>query len=779
MAQNNENDFSGGITDYYLDPLPNKHAKMDNWLITGDNTATVRPGSRLYDTAHPRAEAGRIGKVFEFGSKIFKIIKTKLFRYETSGWVHLSGIVPANNVAFPGAIANSTDQTNFSIVQQNNHFLMTSTAQVGMPRKAYLDNGGTWRIFTAGLPALTFANSYPTFTPAIAGVSDYIYFFCHTRTYQVSGGVTFKDFGPVVQYPVNTANNMNGVGATITIVPNVGNVWPHVADSANEFYDQVNNKISIYRTTTQGTVGYFVGEVAVGSVAAFVDDKSDSELGESLYINGDVLDWDQPPICKFLTQCQDIIWFANVIEVENGAPIKRPYRIRQGIQFGLDKAPVSFFVDVDGDITGMSSIGDFPIVFTERKCWRLEGFVDTQGNGFTRKILLSDTVGCIENDSIIQSQRGLAFAALDGFYFSDGYNVMLISESLALSYSKLLADVYNLVPALTVTKTLRRKRISGSYDRSNDCYYWSIHTDTEKVDNDSHLIFDASMGINANASFTSASSGADYMPSACVFVGDDMIRGDNRGYLLLQKEDYFDDVMIESRPAATDWINKAIPYDYISSARSMGDSTITKWAGVLQTTFVNLSDISIQPQTTDDDQKDWRLLKEMRFRGNYIWGQKNMVWGTASDIWNYRAFIFFERRFPHGSLRFTYKQIRFTPSYTVILASFDTDQAILDPIANTVTITGLISQFETDHVGYYLHFEYDNYLLAYEIITWNSATQVVIDPSPGGFAIGTYRWEIRGYRKGERPALRNHITLYEPFGDSQHGFRRTDGGGNG
>ena len=170
MTQNVEKDFSGGITDYYLDPAGNQHAKLDNWLLEKNNTATVRSGSRVYDSAFARAENGRVGKVFEFAGSIFKVISTKLWRYTVIGWAHLKGPVAAGDVAFPSADSTS----GFSYVKQNNHLILTSNKSVGLPRKAYLDNSSVWRIFTAGLPKLTFASSYPSFVPSVAEAVGYI-----------------------------------------------------------------------------------------------------------------------------------------------------------------------------------------------------------------------------------------------------------------------------------------------------------------------------------------------------------------------------------------------------------------------------------------------------------------------------------------------------------------------------------------------------------------------------------------------------------------------------
>lgn len=788
MEQNKEEDFTGGITDFYLDPAPNKSAKLDNFLISKDRTTTQRCGSELYDVAYPRpvGVTTRIGKAFEFLATVFKVNAGHLWRYLAgTGWVELSGtVLPATDIAFNGATVANT----FSVAQMNNHLVVTSDTLGCLPRKVYKDNGNVWRIFSAGLPRIVWpvqpisTDPNPTFAASTPAGKNFLYFFALYRTYTTSDGTVFEDIGPVTVVAATNMSDMTTGANSITIQPRnaagsgaVGVAFP--ANSAAEFYDRTNWKMRIWRSKTSGTVGYYVGDMAPGDLN-FVDSQHDNALGSVVYIDGDVLDWDPPPIAKYVVAANNAMWYAHVKELEGGVQVLRPFRVRQSIQFGPDKCPASFYTDVDRDITGIGAIGDYPIVFAERKFWRLEGVVDSQGNGFTRKVLVSDTVGCISSDSISQSQRGIAFAGHDGFYFTDGFNVRRVSDDLELTYGRLITDVVNLAGATTVTAATRKRRITGAYDRATDRYWFGVQTGTETLDNDQYVILDANFGLTANSPFTTASSGADLAPTASVFVDGVLLRGDTRGYLFAHRETLYSDREVSASLAAASWFTKAVPFDYMSAARSMGDSTVDKWAGILQAVFLNLTDLSVQPQTCDNDSADWQDLKELRFRSHFIWGQSELVWGEASDIWNYRSFIFFERRFPRGSLRFTYKQVRFKSPYTVILASGVGDDAAFVPGGATMTLTGLTNVFVADYVGYYVHYAQDGYTKAYRIlsIAGNVAT---LDVSANVLVVGSYPWEIRGAPKGERVAMRNNVYTFERFfGNAQPGWRTVDKAGN-
>ena len=77
-------DFSGGITDYYLSAPPNKMKQCDNLLINqyqNQGKVFTRPGSELWDLTAPLPDANRITTCFYYKDTLFVQILSKLYYY--------------------------------------------------------------------------------------------------------------------------------------------------------------------------------------------------------------------------------------------------------------------------------------------------------------------------------------------------------------------------------------------------------------------------------------------------------------------------------------------------------------------------------------------------------------------------------------------------------------------------------------------------------------------------------------------------------------------------
>ena len=265
----------------------------------------------------------------------------------------------------------------------------------------------------------------------------------------------------------------------------------------------------------------------------------------------------------------------------------------------------------------------------------LREIVDSFGRGFNRLRVISDTVGCVSNNSIVRTIRGLFFAAEDGFYYSDGFQLQKLSEHLNERYT------------LAVRSDAQSKRISGAQDPLTKRVYWSMQENPDDTDNNSIWVLDPFWGISTESSFTSWDSGIDMKPTSLEFVDGNLVRADSRGYSLEHKEELFTDPVIDTGAAFTNlWETKGIIYDYTSCAYPFGTETGRKWVTKLLSIFKNLSNLSVQPISINDDSFIDKNLKEDRFRSNLTWGDAEVVWGDENLIWNFNGLIIVDRRFP-------------------------------------------------------------------------------------------------------------------------------------
>jgi hypothetical protein len=171
-------------------------------------------------------------------------------------------------------------------------------------------------------------------------------------------------------------------------------------------------------------------------------------------------------------------------------------------------------------------------------------------------------------------------------------------------------------------------------------------------------------------------------------------------------------------------------------------------------------------------------MKQIRYRGSLVWGQDDFIWGSSDFIWRDSGNIIAKRMFPSGTLRCTHKQIKFTNSLTVIIKSDDYVPAIV----NAVNRTFLMGNYPTDTwptsmVGYWIQCEHNNYSIDYKILSRTDDTLTVED-TLGTLISGTWKWQVVGYRKGEKFVLDAVTLMYTMFGESQTGFQVADAGGN-
>jgi len=747
-------DFSGGITDNYIACAPNQYEQGDNFFITDNRKLRVRPGEAIFDAVNylPNflVANARTNALLVFEDQIFEVQGRKCYFNKPSvGYAELEG--PSTNDCLPAGTTASV----LSFTEWNKQLFVTSDA-FGSVMKVYKDSAGVFQVRTAGLPAIL----APVVTKGAAGAASYVYAFAYYYTYTV-GTVTFEDFGATALVQIEAAALPSANPVNITVIPVISN-------GATDNYDTANIKVKIYRTQDGGDTFYYVKEVTNGTTST-TDNATDATIsaGVVLYTDGGVLDNDPPPQAKFLVTANDIVWYAHIKE---GTEVFSN-RIRQSNKFDPDSCPEDFVEEVEGEITGLGTVGIYPIVFCNNRIYRFEGFYDFLGRGVIDKREVSGTVGCISARSIVKTREGLFFAGQDGFYFTDGFQVLKISEQLNETYK-------------TITATaIQRARITGVYEPINNRVWWAVQNDTTSGDNDGAMVLDLRWGLTERMTFTTVSGGTSFAPSAIAYFDGSIVRADRRGYLMRFQDVLTTDQRVDVLANPVNWEKQTIIYNYISGATPFSSTEVRKWVPWITITSQNISNTSMMIYSENDDSQIEVPLKEVRFRSNLTWGDSTLTWRDETLLWNYNKLIEVKRRFPAGGLRCSYKQVRFTNALTIIERSDSLAAAVVN--ANTLVITlntvdpSIV--WPSDVVDYFIYFEFDSYGEGYQIVTRDSNTKLTVT-DPGNILLpfdgSNGKWIIRGYKRGDLQHLLSYNIMWAPLSASQDSFDPGEVGGN-
>lgn len=743
-------DWSGGITDHYLNGPLNCSEVLDNFLINRNKKPVERPGSEIYNEDYFLNPAGnsRVGHLSYFQDILFYQVARNLYFVDGSGWNTLVGPVDS----FP-VLGAGTTASHMSMTEWKDHLLLTVDTY-SSPRQVYLDGSSDPQVRTIGLPALA---STPTCTPSSAGAVSvsYLYGFCHKITYTV-GTVSHT-----VRGPITDATATDAAGDEITVgTPCAITAIPVLTNSTTECWDTATISVEIYRSTNGGVDRKYVGAVTNGTTT-FSDTITDALLGIDIYTAGDVSDNEPPPQAKYVINADGIVWYLNCKEGSE----EKAFRARQALKDQPYSCPGDIYVDVEGDITAGGVIDTFPIVFTKNKAYRFEGYVDNQGQGFTRKKIISRTVGCVSHNGIVPVLGGLYFPGPDGFYFTNGYQVQKISNHLNASYK-----------AATTTEAFQ-KRIYGALDPIDQRVYWTMTSSSTETDCDELWVLDPYFGIKPESCFTTWSGGDNMTPTALAFIDNELVRADRTGYVFKHSASLYTDPIIDDGVDADLWLTTSVIYDYTSVAMSFGSEVQKKQVPKITVSAKNESNLSLLIQSINDDSAVAVDLKEIRYRNNMIWGDLDVSWGDPSIVWNYSGTILAERWFPAGSMRCVYKQVRMTNSDTIILNSDSYGQVTITAAGPTALLLDGGLTWPNDIGGYYFYLASDDYEQGYEITARTDDTLTLSDA--GGLLVdGDYAWIIKGYRKGERLSLEAYTLSYEMFGEGTRGFDPAESGAN-
>lgn len=637
----------------------------------------------------------------------------------------------------------------------------------------------------------------PFFKPQIA---SYLYSFLYKYEYNGQNGTEFLNLGPPIEVgPIETArifprgtvldtgdDSIKKVDNKVDVISEIEITHlPELLNDLDTNYDEDNILVQIYRTTDTGTTFYLEDEVENGA-ASYTDQISDNLDGngidrlstrELLYTTGGNVANDPPPRSRFVHLIGNTAYYGYITEGETTFP----GRILQSVPGSPDTGPATFFDDVEDELIGVSSAKGVPLAFCKNSLYRFTGQFTQQGLGVLTHEPISEELGCLSAESIVKTEVGVFFAGTDGFYYTDGYQLIKISIDLDLTYG------------LWTKSDTQKERIYGTYDKLNRRIWWAMQSQPTGTDPDKVFIYHLNYGIKPSGVFTTASNGTHFRPSALAFYQGEIIRGDTRGLIFRHNAIYKTDPKIPAEDTgdnANDWGYVHIPYLYRSCAVDFGTITEGNWASKFHLLGKNVGNANIQVRGISDNRyysENNKPLAPIAYRDNMRWGDATINWGDAESLWQYSGKLDVRRHFPRGAIRASLKQIEILPLSQGVYRYEDwpefsfADTVALSKEVNILTpSTHTAITWPTDVVGMTISFENDEYVTEWEIESVASDMIVVIDEDDTLPDLTNQKWVIRGYMKETSISPLSYMILYANVGERGEFYKgAVDRGENG
>ena len=649
----------------------------------------------------------------------------------------------------------------------------------------------TFQFLLKQVPNLNF------FIPSYSAVAYAVFF---SDSYQVEpNGITYLVQGnPVVSastqcpisQPVGTlpTNLYSTLYPTLMTTAQYGTVLsnlPVLTNDATTQYAASNVKLNIYRTTNGGTTFYLLAQLANGTTT-YTDITNDTianpggsalTSGQPIYTTGGVIASDQPPVAKFTHILNGTVYWGAITDTGQFFP----NRIRQSVQFAPDNAPATFTDDLDDALVGLSSTHNNLIAFCKNSVYRMAGGFNQQGQGSLTHSNISDTLGCLNAKSIVRTEVGIFFAGFDGFYYTDGFQIINITLELKKTYL-----------ALTASDSQKRS-IYGAYDKATRRVHWAMKTSANDSDNSVIYTFYLDYGIKPSGTFTLMQNGYNFRPSSLVFQAGVMYYAHEKGYMLkMDPNAKFDSIVNSGAPST--WINGVIPYNWTSVAVDMGTIYQRKWMTKFHLVGENVGNVGVQPNVIKDMGQYTNkpiAFTPINYAVNIRWNTPTIIWGDKTQVWNQGSKMDVYRPFPQGSLRCDFMQMQLVPATLPAYASsvgypFGTNATVNAGAltATIVTPSGYTSiVWPSDVVGYYLTLQTDGYQNQFLITALDATSKILTLADPNSKLVnGSTPWQIMGVKKEQRLKITSAVIHYGYLGDKNQaypGAASTAGAGNG
>lgn len=639
MAYNSytNNNFTGGFTDNVKINNPQLSAEIDNFNILDDGSIETRDGLDIYSNdVYYSPTTEKINYFLNINEDEYFFSGRIAYKFTENNLTHILGDTLNeaidNGTFVPSIIDKLSDYVNFSSSNWKNHSFVTHN-YYPRPVKIFT-NGGTPQVLTVGLPAYTQDASFTT-SP---GSYSYIYAFVFKRSYNIDS-TYFEDYSDVHYQRIANIDEPSSSPVTIS-APS----FQTITNGTDYNYGLANIEIEIYRTERNGLTLYYVGSVPLNTVADFTDNVSDTDLiaNKMLYTNGGIKGRSQPPRTKFIEIVHNVAFY--------GATEDNPYRVYYSIPNVPDGVPGDFYFEVDDEITGLSSVNKYLIVFTKNRTYRVEGSVNAAGSGSYSLFVIDSSIGSVNDNSIVKATKGIFFAGNVGFCYTDGYRVLKISEN--------FNDTY----ATFIRTPERARRIMAVYDKQNKKVYWNVQRyDNSGSVNDSIFVFYERLGIKPDGVFTTW-SGVNFNPvSVYIDKNNELLTTDANGILLKYSKTKRSDIVVDLTRPKEEWNSRPIMFDYTSIELNLGGKGIRKWITKIGVRIRNISDLSLQPQTATDGMLEFKDEGKIDVREQLRWGQRHREWETDERInkWENLRDAHHIRYIHKGGLRAYTKQVRF------------------------------------------------------------------------------------------------------------------------
>ncbi len=649
--------------------------------------------------------------------------------------------------------------------------------------------------------------SYPFFIPTIS-TDSYAFIFTHTYTvepngieYEVLSNPVFSDslavatsYPPNYLIPLTTTQLISQEQGLALPYPQAvvstprGNTisnLPSIIQRGDTNYDTANIKLEIYRTSDGGTTFFQVASLPNGTTS-YTDILPDAvgpaplTTQQELYTTGGIVGYDPAPQSKFVHVFNNTAYYGAI--VDSGQFF--PNRIRQSNQNQPDHAPATFFDDLDDSLTGLSSTKSNLVAFCQNSIYRMSNGFTTTGTGSLTHDRISDVIGSLNAKSIVKTEIGIFFAGNDGFYYTDGYQLIKISLELDKTYASLTKS------------TNQRTAIYGAYDKTTRRIWWALKSSPTSPANDVGYVFYLNFGVKPSGAFTKVNNGLNFSPSSWVFLQGVLYYGHSRGYVLKSDPNRKTDIGIDITTVASNWLGIAIPYNFTTCAIDMGTAYKRKYVTKIHAVGRNSGNMAMQFAAIRDmnaDDKGIYNLTPINYVDNDTWGTATKIWGTATDVWGNSGKVDAWRRLPNNSNRADFIQFQITPAKIAVYASsvgfpFGAN-AVVDNVAKTARILtpGGFSSiiWPLDVVGYVIAFQTDGYVNEFKITALDGTLKIITFADTLGLSVSVgsgVPWVIRGVKKEQRVTITSLDVSYVLLGqNTQHypGAASNLGPGNG
>lgn len=645
------------------------------------------------------------------------------------------------------------------------------------------------------------SNSNPFFIPTVVSLA-WGAFYRYQYVVEPNGVLYVNEGAPIfsnsiqtcASFPVNTViaalgSNFNtttilteNACATLAGIPALVNtsgtnydttvsVAPTTSTPGESGYAQ-NLTIELYRTTNGGTTFYHLESLTnvyrtYSDVTNETYPKGDDvalNLRPVLYTSGGVLANDQPPTAKFIHEFGGSMYYGAI--TDSGQELG--YQLRQSNELAPDSVPATFSDDLEDVLTGLSSTRSNLLALCKNSVYRISGSFTSTGQGGLTHDRISDAQGCLNAKSIVKTEIGVFYAGTDGFYYTDGYQVIKISLELDKTYR-------------SMTESDEQKaRIYGAYDKLTRRIWWAMQSNPTSADNDVFFVYYLNYGVKPSGVFTKAFAESSWNPSSHVFFQGKLIIGDSQGYLFKTDSNTKTDPKVVFGDSPSTWNTVYVPYKWRSCAIDCGSSASRKWITKMHVVGQNVGNTAIQVNSINDagsmpDGTSSSLaLAPIQYVKNKVWGDPRVVWGDDSYTWKYDGTMDVWRRFPSRAMRSNFKQIELEPADIVVYRSDDYPDfafATVDATAKTATLqtpSGFSSLlWPLDVVDYYLSLDTDEYATTY-LITAIDVTKKILTVSDPDSTLATSsaaKWQISGVKKEQRVRLTALDINFAPLGD--------------